>query len=248
MRITKPLVKGLTKTKRLLIQLLLAFFLVGGAMAETKPEELPPAEITFKRLAVAPFLVGRRQPDMDESMDQTLSCPINQICQDDPTIAPSAGITLTRLVADHIRGRFGRQVVPQTEIAAANAQITLDDTSDTPRSMAVKLGRILNADAVFIGTVWRYRDRGALEDLPDSPASVAFAVYLVDVESGRQLWRGLYSGTQQTVMENVFQAKKQLRMGLRWLSAQELAQHGVQEAFNNFAPRAQPGDFSGEKP
>ena len=91
----------------------------------------------------------------------------------------------------------------------------------------------------------RYRDRGAIEGMPDSPASVAFAVYFINVEDGRQLWRGLFDATQQAVSKDLLQAGKQLKMGLKWLSADELAAHGVREVFGKFPSEFLPGNYTG---
>ena len=66
-----------------------------GVLADESSEERLPA-IYFKRIAIAPFLVGHRQPNMDESLDDTLSCPINDICVEDPSIQPNA-VSLMRL-------------------------------------------------------------------------------------------------------------------------------------------------------
>jgi hypothetical protein len=71
-----------------------------------------------------------------------------------------------------------------------------DPMLDTPRKQAVRLGETLDADIVVVGTIWRFRQKGALEDVPDSPASVGFALYLVDVKSGMRLWRGSFDGSQ----------------------------------------------------
>ncbi len=206
------------------------------AWAESGPSPQTSSTSTLRRAAVATFLVGPRQPEIDESMDQTLSCPIGEICMDDPSILPHAGATLTRLVDRYLRGRFGQQIVSRTEMRNAETEIQLNQETDTPRTLAERLGRLLEVDVVVIGTVWRYRDRGAIEGVPDSPASVAFAVYFIDASNGHMLWRGLYDGTQRTVSKDLLHAGKQLKMGLKWLTADELAAHGVRECFSALPP------------
>lgn len=205
-------------------------------MASEKPEPF-----VFQRAAVATFLVGRHKPHMDETMDQTLTCPIGEICQDDPTILPHAGITLTRLVDQQLRNHFSGRVENREAVRHAERQITLDPEQDTPLSLVDKLGRLLEIDMVVLGTVWRYRARGAPEGRPAGGASVAFAVYFVDTASGRLVWRAIYDATQQTVLEDLFQARKQIRMGLRWLNADELAAHGVSEVFRQLPDTIQAG-------
>jgi hypothetical protein len=191
-------------------------------------------QLSFDTMALLPFLVGRHEPNVDETVDNTLSCPIGQICMDDPTILPHAGQSLTRLVYQQLRMRFNDHVLPLTTVEDAYPQLAMDDHTDTPRSLSRNMGALLKADLIVIGTVWRYRDRGAIEGLPDSPASVAFAIYLIEAESGRQLWRGIFDGTQETVLGDLFKAKERLKMGLKWLTADELARHGVREVMKSF--------------
>ncbi|MDA8139704.1 MAG: hypothetical protein M0036_13720 [Desulfobacteraceae bacterium] len=227
--------------------LLFCFLAVAPAKAQNSETAPSTIRVTFKRAAVASFLVGKRQPQLDQAEDMTLSCPLVQICIDDPDILPHAGRTLTRLADDQLRGRFGQQVIQRSDVQKAEDELKLNKEVDTPRLMAERLGKILNVDAVMIGTVWRYRDRGTVNGMPDSPASVAFAIYLVEAATGRVLWRGLFDETQQALFDNVLNAKKNLKMGLKWLSANELAEYGVREVFNKFPTNVLPGDFSGEQ-
>ncbi|MBT8338883.1 MAG: hypothetical protein HKP58_14465 [Desulfatitalea sp.] len=202
-----------------------------------------PVRVVFKRAAVASFLVGKQAPDVNEKMDKTLSCPMGQICTDDPSILPNAGMTLTRLVDEQLRRRFGGQVVSRTDVKNAEMQLTLDRAKDTPLAMAAQLGRLLDVEVVVIGMVWRYRDRAKVIGQPQDSASVAFAVYFIESRTGRMLWRGLFDATQQPVLDDLFQARKQLKMGLKWLSANELAAKGVQEIFQKFPQDILPGNF-----
>ena len=118
-------------------------------------------------------------------------------------------------------------MIPADLAAEAYAKIEKDPTLDTPRKRAVGFGKMLQADIVVVGTVWRFREKGTVEGVPDSPASVGFALYLVDVETGLRLWRGTFDGTQKALTEDVLAGIRQLGMGLHWLTAEELARYGV---------------------
>jgi hypothetical protein len=197
-------------------------------------EPAPQIDFYFQRLAVAPILVGHRTPNIDETMDDTLSCTISQICVDDPAIGAEAGPMLTRLVQSSLKNRFGPNVVSMDAVQAAYASLRLDDTKETARSLAQRLGRMLGADLMVVGTVWRYRDRGAIEGFPEKPASVAFALYLVEPRSGRRLWRSIFDETQEYALKNMFKFADRIKMGLKWLSSDELARYGVKETLNAF--------------
>ena len=173
-------------------------------------------------------------------MDDTLSCPLNQVCSDDPSIAPEAGATLTRLVSTEMRERFKAHLITANVVDAGYASIRMNGTVDTPRTLARRLGETIGADLIIIGVVWRYSEKEPLEGLPETPASVAFALYLVEVKSGRSLWRGIYNATQAFATQNILNIAEQLKMGPRWLTAAQLASHGVKEALNTFPKRIKP--------
>ena len=210
------------------------------ALHAQEPTEERITEVFFHRIAVAPFLVGHRQPNMDETLDDTLSCPINQICVDDPSIQPDAGPMMQRLVYSALKGRFDKHVVPMDQVQAAYTGIRLDGSKDSPRTMARRMGQSLSADLMLVGTVWRYRDRDAIEGIPDRPASVAFALYLVEAETGRRLWRGIFDMAQEFVLRDMARFSDRIRMGFKWLSADELARHGVKEVFRPFPTHIKP--------
>ena len=210
--------------------------------AEVQTEEKP-SDFYFNRIAVAPVLVGYRQPDMDETLDDTLSCPINQLCADDPAIQSNAGPMMTRWVHSALKNRFGQHVVPLDSVQAAYAGIRIDGAIDSPRTLALQMGESLSADLVVIGTVWRYRDRGAIEGFPDKPASVAFALYLVEPRSGRLLWRKIFDEAQEFALQDMARFADRIKMGLKWLSADELARHGIKVALEPFPRNIKPNSL-----
>jgi hypothetical protein len=165
---------------------------------------------------------------MDESLDDTLSCPINDICVEDPSIQSNAGPMLMHMVHAALKRRFDQHVIPLDRVQTAYAGIQLNGAKDSPRSMAQQLGDSLSADLMVVGTVWRYRDRGALVGFPDKPASVAFAIYIMASKTGRQLWRGVFDEAQEIALHDMARFTKRIEMGPKWLSADELARHGVQ--------------------
>lgn len=208
-------------------------------------QEEPRPEIFFKRLAVAPVLTGHRIPKLDESLDDTLSCKISEICREDPAIGPDAGPMMTRLIYSTLHHRFGDSVVPMDETQSVYAGIGLVDTRDTPRTLTRRLGKALSADLVMFGMVWRYRGLGAVEGVPEQPASVAFALYLVDTNSGRRIWRGIFNETQDYAFKNMFKFTDRIKMGLKWLTADQLARYGVKQTLDKFPAHVIPA--TGEK-
>ena len=60
------------------------------------------------------------------------------------------------------------------------------------------------------------------------------ALYLVDAGSGRRIWRGVFNETQEYVFNNMFKFTDRVKMGLKWLTADELARYGVKLTLDKF--------------
>ena len=85
--------------------------------------------------------------------------------------------------------------VAPSEVRKAYERTPKDELIDTPRAIATRVGELLKADLMIIGTVWRYKERvgGALP--VQSPASVAFAIYVIEVATGKTVWKAKFDET-----------------------------------------------------
>ncbi|MDH4206462.1 MAG: hypothetical protein OEV45_13130 [Desulfobacteraceae bacterium] len=227
-------------SKRILLMLGMVLILISGnpinGSAETDHTSSENADLStlqFKRIAVMPFLVGKLESP-EEPVEKPLSQPLKQLNIDAANLAEEADQIMTRLVNDVLQIQFADQIVSMKEAAAVYADVIRDQTLDTPRKLAKKFGENLQADLVVVGTIWRFREKGTVKEMPDSPASVAFSVYLMEVAGGKRLWRNAFDGTQKTLSEDVLGGLKQIKMGLRWLSVNELARYGVKSVFRKF--------------
>ena len=192
--------------------------------------------LQFKRIAVMPFLIGKLESP-ENPVEKPLSRPLGQLYVDADNLAEGADQIMTRLVNDVLQIRFADQMVSMEESAAVYADVLRDLTLDTPRKLAKKFGENLQADLVVVGSIWRFREKGTVKENPDSPASVAFSVYLIEVSGGKRLWRNAFDGSQKALSEDVLGGLKQVKMGLRWLSVNELARYGVKNVFRTFPLR-----------
>lgn len=100
-----------------------------------------------------------------------------------------------------------------------------------------RVGRELNADAVAAGHVFCFRERVGYPLSVEKPASVAFGVYLVRTSDGAILWKGIFARTQQSLFENLLQAKSFIKGGGKWLTSEELADLGLDEIMKTFPVR-----------
>jgi hypothetical protein len=240
----KRLIKRKTiRSKKILLFLWAALILLSGnpinAGSDADHTWFANADLStlqFKCIAVMPFLVGKLESP-EQPVEKPLSQPLQHLHIDAANLAEGADRILTRLVNDALQLRFADQVVSMEDAAAGYAEATRDQTLDTPRKLAKTFGKNLQADLVVIGTIWRFREKGSVKENPDSPASVAFSVYLMEVASGKRLWRNGFDGTQKTLSEDVLGGLKQIKMGLHWLSVNELARYGVKNVFRTFPLR-----------
>ena len=203
--------------------------------SETKGE-LPEHQVSkVIRIGVMPFFVGRPDGSADEAVDKTLSCSVSQLRYDEVNVKTGAGSVLTRLVNRELKVQMEEMLIPSDEVLASYNKIMQSPDTDTIRSLAKNLGVDLNAQKIVVGIVWRYRDRGVVADYSGtSPTSVAFAVYLVNVATGKREWRGVFDKTQRALTDDIAEFNNFFKMGVKWLTAEELARFGVKQIFKKF--------------
>jgi TolB-like protein len=145
-------------------------------------------------------------------------------------VKEGAARALTGYVQEALERKHGPKVISLGEVTSAYQEIPRDETKDTPRSLARKTGEALAADFMIAGTLWRYRDRVRDPTGPGRGASVAFDMYLIAISSGKTLWKARFDETQRPLTKDIRGAKVLLKKGVKWLSADELARYGVEEA------------------
>jgi hypothetical protein len=186
--------------------------------------------VQVKKIGVVPFFKGRHTAEVGE----TLNCPLCQLYFKSENISPDSDRMLTEYVQEALESKHGEKVIPLAEVRKAYERIPKDELIDTPRAIATRVGEFLKADLMIVGSVWRYKERvgGALA--VQSPASVAFVIYVIEVATGKTVWKAKFDQTQRPLSENILEAKRFLKRGAKWLSANELAQYGVKEIFKGF--------------
>lgn len=181
-------------------------------------------------LAVMPFIKGHDP----QNLGQTLSCPFSRFCYEEMGLEEGADATMTRLLQGMLKTRQTEQLVPLEDVQRVYEGLRFDRAKDTPLQVATLLGRRLNARHVIVGNVWRFRERVGTSFSVETPASVAFALYLVDVESGTSVWEADFNETQKPLSENLLEAGEFFRRGAKWLTAEELARSGLEKVLEKY--------------
>jgi len=134
--------------------------------------------------------------------------------------------TLVRLVHSAMVALPNWQIVSENEVREVGQSLAPSGEA----SRLKQIGEMVYADAVVLTRVQRYRERVGDEWGAKSPASVAFILDLIDVRRGDVVWSASFDETQKSLSENIFALGDIGRRGVRWLSANELAQEGVTKA------------------
>ncbi len=99
------------------------------------------------------------------------------------------------------------------------------------------IGRHFSTDAVLVGYIYQWKELQGTDYAAKEPASVAFDLYMVETSVGAILWKGNYDKTQRSLSENLLDRMTFLRAGGKWLSAEQLAQLGLEDLLEKL-PRA----------
>ena len=210
--------------------LVVLFALLGPASSSASAADTEPTLFRVERIGLMPFFKGSYGSDIGSS----LTCPVCELSFDASNMTPDCDRVLTGFVQDSLEIRYGDKLIPLTEVMKAYRETPKDEFKDTPLALARRVGKALSANAMMVGTVWKYRDRVGGTRAVESPASVAFAVYLIDVETGEVVWNKDFAQTQRSLFENILRAQSFFDEGGKWLTADELAQNGVKGIFKTF--------------
>jgi hypothetical protein len=134
--------------------------------------------------------------------------------------------TLARIIYSVMAAMPNWQIVSDNEVREISQGTSA--TGDPARLR--RIGEMVYADAVLVSHVRRYRERVGDEWGAKSPASVGFVLDLIDVRRGDIVWSASFDETQKSLSENIFALADITRRGVRWLSADQLAQEGVKKA------------------
>lgn len=101
-------------------------------------------------------------------------------------------------------------------------------SSELVRFIAEKTG----AQGVLYGKIFRFKERRGSSWSVEEPASVAFALFLYEGDTGRILWQGTFDETQKPLSENLLNLP--LYGKIKWLTVEELAERGLQKVLKTF--------------
>jgi len=204
--------------------------LFAAACASEKDRLRPDAEkAVLKRIAIVPF--QRLAPD--DSSSRAVRCPICGTVYPACELPQNAEMVVQDVFVEEFSAHKQWTVIPMDRVSAVYNRISSQDLKDTPAEELSKVGKELEADGVVIGYVSCFRERKGYALSAERPASVTFGVYLVRAGDGAMVWGKIFDKTQQSLMENLFQASTFFKRP-KWLTARELAEEGVEEILKSY--------------
>nr|MBF0222930.1 hypothetical protein [Desulfobulbaceae bacterium] len=201
-------------------------------MASDEPENIS----SFGNMALLPFTKGDFIEKLGAQNISPLSCPIDQVCIDlsegDETLFFME--KLDKRLQDIFKNRLDSNLFPVDETAKQNQLLPVNRAKDTLLSHALALADQLKVDYVLVPLLWSYSERIGNQFSAEKPASVALTLYLVSAKEKKRVWAESIDKTQQSLTDNLLNAKELIKLGGKWATAAELAEAGMLTILNDF--------------
>jgi hypothetical protein len=181
-------------------------------------------------VAIMPFVKGKHP----QKIEETLNCPYANICFEDENVLPGADKALTRMLQEMLSIDLKDALLPPDRMEYIYETMKINYADDTPASFAQRLGKSLNVRYMVVGNVWRYKNRTGESFASSKPSSVAFSLYVIDIENHELIWTATYDETQQSLTENLLNAVDFFKQGAKWLTADEFARYGLKKILKGF--------------
>jgi len=215
----------------LILLLAVPLWLLAGCASSkaVRPSDVQHGPSGLKRIAVVSF--ERLTPsDASRSAGMPIGGTVLPACES----SDRADAVVQELFLDRLERMATVSVIPPYQNEFLYRKLREDDPRLPGVAKLVRLGKALEADGVAAGYVSCFRERVGYAYSVQRPASVTFGIYLIRVRDGEIVWGGVYDKTQQSFTENLLQASTFFRRGMKWVTAAELAEDGVDELLKSF--------------
>lgn len=194
-------------------------------------KEKPPNLSGLEKILILPF------KDMASVFGESVNgrCPVCGKVFTTGEVAESAAGMLTEHLFILLKDRKDIELIPSSQAQGVMSGLLAGSNKTLrERDLQLEIGRALNADAIFAGYIYRFRERVGGEYSVDLPASIAFDIHLIRVEDGRVLWSAHLDETQKPLSDDLFRLGLFLRRKAKWITAKEMAISGLEDMFEDF--------------
>jgi hypothetical protein len=168
----------------------------------------------IKRIAILPF--GYKRFARIKSVDR------------------DANLMITRMFTRQLSMNTKLQIVSREEINELMSSRNVDSFNRETFPNGISLLRNKGIDGAVMGQVSRYTERTGNALSVREPASVAFEIYLLNVQNGAVIWSAAFDRTQKALSENVLAVGSFLKGGGTWQTGETLARLGIEEVVKRF--------------
>lgn len=199
----------------------------GDDIIEKKPPDLSGIE----KILILPF------KDMAAVFGENVNgrCPVCGKVFTTGEVAENAADMLTEHLFILLKDRKDIELIPSSQAQGVMSGLLAGSKKEwQERELQLEIGRALNADAIFAGYIYRFRERVGTQYSVELPASVAFDIHLIRVKDGRVLWSAHLDETQQPLSDNLFRLNLFLKRRAKWITAKEMAISGLEDMLKGF--------------
>jgi hypothetical protein len=217
---------------KLILILILGFVLnFFSGCASGQPVQKPSEPIQMGDILVMPF----QNLHQTCGIDISFRCPFVGDIYEINRVNEGAGEFLTDNLFSRLQSRKDLTLIePQQALGARSAVLAKSTGELSEKELVLETARTAGAQSVIVGRIFHYRERVGTAYSVDTPASVAFDILLLRVSDGQLLWIGRFNETQKSLFENLFWISKFINRNARWLTADELAESGLEEVLKSF--------------
>lgn len=190
---------------------------------EQAPQERPPLP-KIEKMVVVGFLPAMSQWDEPNMVRSPISGAIFY----GAPVTEQAVNSLTASLFDRIVKEKRFELISPGQARGVYSSLKLSDVVGNEMEIIKKIGQAFSAEGMLIGYLYRYRERVGTDYAVDRPASVAFELSLIGPQNGIVFWRGRFDKTQQHLTQNVFDMDTFMRGQGRWMTAERLAEIGLE--------------------
>jgi len=203
-------------------------------------KEKPPSLTGIEKILILPF------KDMASVFGESANgrCPVCGKVFTTGEVAEGAADMLTEHLFILLKDRKDIELIPSSQAQGVMSGLLAGSNKTVQeRDLQLEIGRALNADAIFAGYIYRFRERIGGEYSVDLSASVAFDIHLIRVEDGRVLWSAHFDETQLPLSDDLFRLGLFLRRKAKWITAKEMAISGLEDMLKDFSVPAKSEKF-----
>jgi hypothetical protein len=219
------------KTLNWTVGFLAAAFILCGACHVIKgkaPQETP-SSLPLRRVVVSGF-----HPSIPSDGEaKIVRSPLTGAAFMAEPVSREVARDLTNRLFERLVERGDYELISPDQANAVYSKLLSSETVLTDAEIFQRMGRVLSADAVLTGYLYRWREREGTDYAVNRPASVAFDLCLISSLDGAVLWKDGFEKTQKSLSENLFDFSTFLKSKGRWMRAQELAAVGLAELVEN---------------